>query len=82
MSRAKKVVAKILEGRSSLSFADLCYVLQRAGFSRRRDKGSHAIYYMAGVEEIINVPPRGSKAKPYQVKQVRELILKYRLEIE
>ena len=83
MSRAKKVVAKILEGRSdaNLSFADLCHVLQRAGFSRRQGKGSHAIYYMASVEDIINLQPKGGKAKAYQVKQVRELILKYQLEI-
>ncbi|MBI2926792.1 MAG: type II toxin-antitoxin system HicA family toxin [Verrucomicrobia bacterium] len=74
----------MLEGRSdaNLSFADLCYVLQRAGFSRRQGRGSHVIYHMSGVEEIINVQPRGSKAKPYQVKQVRELILKCQLEID
>jgi hypothetical protein len=29
--------------------------------------------------EIINLQPKGSKAKPYQVKQVRNLILKYKL---
>ena len=83
MSRAKKVAAKILEGRSdaNLSFADLCYVLERAGFSRRQGKGSHVIYYMNDVEEIINLQPKGGKAKAYQVKQVRELILKYLLEI-
>ena len=38
-------------------------------------------YYKDGVEEIINVQPRRGKAKAYQVKQVRELILKYQLEI-
>ena len=84
MSRAKKIVAKILEGRSdaNLSFADLCHVLERAGFTRRQGKGSHVIYYLNGVEEIINVQPKGGKAKAYQVKQVRELFLKYQLEIE
>ena len=37
MSRAKKIAAKILEGRSdaNLSFADLCHVLERAGFAPR-----------------------------------------------
>ena len=33
----------------------------------------------AGVEEILNLQPKGSKAKPYQVKQVRGVIVKYRL---
>jgi predicted RNA binding protein YcfA (HicA-like mRNA interferase family) len=84
MSRAKKVVAKILEGRSdaNVSFADLCYVLGRAGFSRRQGSGSHVIYHMTSVDEIINIQPKGAKAKPYQVKQVRELILKYQLELD
>jgi hypothetical protein len=30
--------------------------------------------------EIINIQPDGSKAKPYQVKQIREIIVKYKLE--
>jgi len=34
-----------------------------------------------GIEEIINVQPKGAKAKPYQVKQVRHMILKYKLEV-
>lgn len=30
-------------------------------------------------EEILNLQPKGAKAKPYQVKQVRNVILKYKL---
>ncbi len=83
MGKAEKLASKILTGRSdqSFSFADLCYVIERAGFQRRPGKGSHRIYYKDGVVEIINVQPRDGKAKPYQVKQVRELLLKYRIEI-
>lgn len=44
-----------------------------------RIKGSHHIFRMDGVEEKINLQKDGSKAKPYQVKQVRNIILKYRL---
>jgi predicted RNA binding protein YcfA (HicA-like mRNA interferase family) len=84
MSRVKKAVAKILEGRSdaNLDFDDLCFVLERAGFTRRSGKGSHAIFYKEGIAEIINLQPKGGKAKAYQVKQVRDLILKYQLEID
>ncbi len=32
-----------------------------------------------GVREIVNLQPKASKAKPYQVKQVRNLVTKYRL---
>jgi hypothetical protein len=37
---------------------------------------------MTGVEEILNLQPRGGKGKPYQVKQVRDVILKYNLKLE
>ena len=84
MSRAEKIAAKILGGRSDQNFAfdDLCYLLERAGFQSRRGKGSHRIYHRDGVVEILNVQPRGAKAKPYQIKQVRELLLKYKIEID
>lgn len=53
-------------------------VLDRLGF-QCRIKGDHFIYTKDGVEEIINIQPVGNKAKPYQVKQVRNIILKYQL---
>ena len=84
MSRAEKLAAKLLTGRSdkNFSFDDLCYIIERAGFECRGGKGSHRIYAKQGVAEIINVQPRGGgEAKPYQVKQVRELLVKYRIEI-
>jgi len=34
---------------------------------------------MNGIEEILNLQPKGAMAKAYQVKQVRQLILRYRL---
>lgn len=57
MSKAEKLAAKILAGRSdrNFSFADLCYILECAGFESRPRKGSHRIYYKSGVVEIINV---------------------------
>lgn len=48
---------------------------------RCRIKGDHFIYYKHGIDEIINIQPDGNKAKPYQVKQVRNLILKYKMEV-
>jgi hypothetical protein len=47
MSHAKKVVARILAGSSdvSLAFDDLCFVLERAGFTRRTGKGSQTLYF-------------------------------------
>ncbi len=54
------------------------FSFEKFGFSERV-KGSHHIFTKKTVEEIINIQPIGSKAKAYQVKQVRNLILKYKL---
>jgi predicted RNA binding protein YcfA (HicA-like mRNA interferase family) len=84
MSKAEKLAAKLLTGRSdkNFSFDDLCYILERAGFQLRHGSGSHRIYHKDGVIEIINLQPRsGGEAKPYQVRQVRELLVKYKIEV-
>jgi predicted RNA binding protein YcfA (HicA-like mRNA interferase family) len=79
MSKFDKVIAKILKGFSdkNIDFADLSYLLSKLGFEERI-KGSHHIYTKEGVEEIINIQPTSeNKAKPYQVKQIRDLIIQY-----
>ena len=76
----QKLIEKILSGRAdaNFDFDDLCRVLISLGFVERI-KGSHHIFVKVGVEEIINIQSRRSQAKPYQVKQVRNVILRHRL---
>jgi hypothetical protein len=80
MGKAEKLLAQILGGKAdaNIGFEDLIRLLLRMGFEMRVS-GSHHMFRMAGVEEKINLQRDGSKAKPYQVKQVRNAILKYRL---
>lgn len=80
MSKYEKLFMSIMSGTqdSSISFSDLQKVLTLLGFTVRI-KGDHFIYTKDGIEEIINIQPAGNKAKPYQVKQVRNIILKYKL---
>ncbi len=80
MSKIGKIIFLILSGRSdaNIDFTDLCRLLNKLGFNERI-KGSHHIFTKDSVAEIINIQPIGSKAKAYQVKQVRNLILKYKL---
>ena len=80
MSKASKIEIQILSGKAdaNIDFNDLCRLLANYGFDERI-KGSHHIFTKDGVEEIINIQPLGAKAKAYQVKQVRNLILKYKL---
>lgn len=80
MSQQEKVLQAILSGTSdrNILFTDLQGVLAHMGF-QCRIRGDHFIYFKDGVEEIINLQSVGGKAKPYQVKQVRQIILKYQL---
>lgn len=80
MSQYEKLLLSILSGTrdKNLLFSDLRVVLERLGF-QCRIKGDHFIYTKVGIEEIMNIQPMGNMAKPYQVKQVREIILKYQL---
>ena len=80
MSKFEKIVQKVLSGSAdrNIDFKDLCNLLETLGFDNRI-KGSHHIYFKEGIIEIINLQPVNKKAKPYQVKQVRELLIKYKL---
>jgi len=73
-------LTQILTGRSdaNILFKDLKNLLLHVGFEERI-KGSHHIFRRAGVDEKINIQKEGNKAKPYQVRQVRNILLKYRI---
>jgi len=80
MPQRDKLLDCILSGTAdaNISFAGLCQLLRRLGFDERI-RGSHHIFTKDGIEEILNLQPKGANAKPYQVKQMRNVILKYKL---
>ena len=80
MGKHEKLLWRILSGKSdaNIKFADLCSLLIDLGFAERT-QGSHHIYSRSGVEELLNLQRDGSKAKAYQVRQVRKVIVKYGL---
>jgi predicted RNA binding protein YcfA (HicA-like mRNA interferase family) len=83
MAYYKKLLTKILLGKSDsdVTFNDLCHLLEAIGF-KQRIRGDHHIFTRNDVTEIINLQPKGSKAKSYQVKQVRNLLVRYNLSLE
>jgi predicted RNA binding protein YcfA (HicA-like mRNA interferase family) len=74
------VLLQVLRGSSdaNVRFADLRGLLLRLGFAERV-KGSHHIFTHEGVSEILNLQPKNSFAKAYQVKQVRKVLVQYKL---
>jgi len=75
-----KLLLQILRGASdaNISFDNLCRLLRHLGFEERT-RGSHHVFRRQGVEEKINIQKDNGKAKAYQVRQVRMVILKYKL---
>jgi len=74
------VIAQILSGHAdrNIRFGDVRGLLRALDFDERI-RGSHHIYTRADVAEILNLQPRdGGMAKPYQVRQVREILVKYK----
>ena len=63
---------------ASIRFDDLRALLVAFGFNERI-RGDHHIFSKDGIAEILNLQPRRSMAKPYQVKQVRTVIVRYKL---
>ena len=80
MSKHEKLLLQILRGTSdaNVAFDGLRSLLQWLGFDERI-RGSHHIFTHPDVAEILNLQPRGASAKPYQVKQVRQVIVNYKL---
>ena len=80
---AEKTLERDLSGTAdaAIRFDELCQLLERLGFEKRVG-GSHHLFRRTGVEERINLQRAGATAKPYQVKQVRSVILKARLSFQ
>ncbi|MDN5327244.1 MAG: hypothetical protein PWP41_1940 [Moorella sp. (in: firmicutes)] len=77
----KDILEKVLKGLAdnNIRFVELRNLVLSLGFSERQ-KGDHHIFTKEDVIEIINLQPlKDGKAKAYQVKQVRNMILKYKL---
>lgn len=80
MNNNEKLLDKILRGDSdaNINFNDLCNLLRYLGFDVRI-KGSHHLFRKEGIIEKVNLQRDGNKAKAYQVKQVRNILLNYNL---
>ncbi len=77
----KNILEKVLSGiaDANIRFSELRKLILSLGF-KERIKGDHHIYSKSGIIEIVNIQPlKDGKAKPYQVKQIRNLIHKYKL---
>ncbi|MCL2015358.1 MAG: type II toxin-antitoxin system HicA family toxin [Defluviitaleaceae bacterium] len=77
----KNVYNSVISGNSdyNVNFADFRKLLIDLGFKFVRQRGSHMIYQNAAIDEFMNIQVDGNKAKAYQVRQLRNIILKHNL---
>lgn len=82
MARADKMYQKVMAGKSdnNIDFEDFRHMITCLGF-RERIRGDHHFFTRDDISERINIQPAGNKAKPYQVRQVREIINSHGLEV-
>jgi hypothetical protein len=80
VKKHEKLLRRILDARSdnNIAFDALRQLLLSLGFEERT-RGSHYIFRRRDVEERLNLQEDGALAKPYQVRQVRGVILRHRL---
>ncbi|MCC6422731.1 MAG: type II toxin-antitoxin system HicA family toxin [Phycisphaerales bacterium] len=80
MGSAGKILERILRGQSdaNIAFRDVRNLLLYMGFEERIS-GSHHIFRKQGIRQLINLQKDGNRAKPYQIRQIRHIILEYKL---
>jgi predicted RNA binding protein YcfA (HicA-like mRNA interferase family) len=77
----RKFLAKALGGSKNLRFSEAVSLAKAFGFRISGVKGSHHIFVHPNVRELVNLQEVGGRAKPYQVKQLMELVERYNLEL-
>jgi predicted RNA binding protein YcfA (HicA-like mRNA interferase family) len=76
----EKTLRRVMGGQAdtNVDFQDLCAMLPHVGYQAWRQHGSHHIFVHPDRPENINIQPgKSGKAKPYQVKQVRDVLRRY-----
>jgi len=77
----KKVYDAVMSGQSdnNIKYTDLQNLLIGLGFEFKRQKSSHTMYYNSSINEFMNIQKDGVKAKAYQVRQLRDIIIEHNL---
>jgi predicted RNA binding protein YcfA (HicA-like mRNA interferase family) len=78
----QKLLAKALAGSKNLRFSEAVALAKAFGYRLSRTKGSHHIFVHPQIQELVNLQNVGGKAKPYQVRQLLDIVERYNLSAE
>ena len=79
--QSQKLLEKALNSPHNLRFAEALKLAEAFGFRVARIRGSHYILKRPGVAELLNFQNVAGKAKPYQIKQLIEIVETYNLSL-
>jgi predicted RNA binding protein YcfA (HicA-like mRNA interferase family) len=82
MASPKRTLESVKRGGGSIAFRDLQRLLEKLGFRLVRVSGSHHIYIHPNVPRPMNIQSVGKDAKPYQIRQLRDIIQEFALNLE
>jgi len=82
MATINRLLDQVIAGRGVIKFRDLERLLTALGFRLARTSGSHRIYIHPRVARPLSVQSAGNDAKPYQLRQLRDMIDEYGLRLE
>ena len=78
----QKLLAKALASSKNLRFSEAVALAKAFGYRLSRIKGSHHIFVHPRIKELINLQDVVGKAKPYQVRQLLDIVERYNLTLE
>lgn len=80
MGKYDALLLRILRGTAdgTVRFDELRHLLRRLGFEEAV-RGGNFLFIHERMEGILNFQPNGQQAKPYQVRQVRDVIVRDKL---
>ena len=80
--KLRKLLAKALSGSKNIRFSEASALASGFGFALVRVSGSHHIFAHPEIPELVNLQDVAGKAKPYQIKQLLQLVERYNLSLE
>jgi predicted RNA binding protein YcfA (HicA-like mRNA interferase family) len=82
MAKIDRLLAQVIEGRGVIKFRELERLLRALGFDLVRTSGGHRIYIHPAVPRPLSIQRVGNDAKPYQLRQFRDMIQEYGVKLE
>ena len=80
--KKRKLLQKLISGSKNIRFSEAVTCAESFGFRLDRISGGHHIYVHPDVPELLNLQNVKGKAKPYQIKQLLEIVERYNLQME